>query len=127
MRTNSYLNREAFNIVVMFWIFCGFMLLSLSFTVVQDERRVQEKIKESLLRKAQESLADEEPRNMLASPSRADTSYVEILDENIDSVLAHPVDSTPTAFGIPTRSEGYKRNPLFSIEHTHIIEYGKTL
>jgi hypothetical protein len=39
--------REAFNIVVLFWLFCGVLLLSLVFTVVQDEAAVQRAVREA--------------------------------------------------------------------------------
>ena len=43
-------DRQAFNIVVQFWVLCGCMLLALSLTVVEDERRAQEHVHRSLLR-----------------------------------------------------------------------------
>ena len=39
-----YSFREAFNIVVIFWIFCGIMLLLIIFTVERDEDAVQRKV-----------------------------------------------------------------------------------
>lgn len=41
--------REAFNIVVLFWLFCGTMLLLLIVTVKHDEDTVQKTVKESVL------------------------------------------------------------------------------
>ncbi len=43
--------RQAFNLVVLFWLFCGSMLLLLSLTVVNDESVVQKSVKDSLLRR----------------------------------------------------------------------------
>lgn len=40
--------REAFNVVVMFWLFCGALLLVLTQTVVQDEAAVQRAVREAL-------------------------------------------------------------------------------
>jgi hypothetical protein len=39
---------EAFNIVVVFWIFCGALLLLTMFTVIRDEDIVQNKVIEQL-------------------------------------------------------------------------------
>ena len=45
---NNASGRMAFQIVVLFWIFCGCMLLSLTATVKEDERLVQVRIREAL-------------------------------------------------------------------------------
>lgn len=42
--------REAFNIVVLFWLVCGVLLLLLTRTVLHDEEVVQESVKQSMLR-----------------------------------------------------------------------------
>ena len=42
------LYREAFNIVVLFWLFCGSLLCLLSMTVTKDEEMVQETIRLSI-------------------------------------------------------------------------------
>ncbi len=40
--------REAFNIVVLFWLFCGTLLLLLTQTVLEDEAAVQRAVREAL-------------------------------------------------------------------------------
>lgn len=40
--------REAFNVVVLFWLFCGSLLLVLTQTVVKDEAAVQLAVREAL-------------------------------------------------------------------------------
>jgi hypothetical protein len=40
--------REAFNLVVLFWIFCGVLLLALTLTVLDDEKAVQVAVKTSI-------------------------------------------------------------------------------
>lgn len=44
--------REAFNIVVLFWLFCGTLLTCLALTVVKDEETVHSQVTESLLRRS---------------------------------------------------------------------------
>lgn len=44
--------REAFNIVVLFWLFCGALLTCLALTVVKDEAAVHSQVVESLLRQS---------------------------------------------------------------------------
>ena len=51
MHTDTFsitLYREAFNIVVLFWLFCGSLLCLLSMTVTKDEEMVQETIRLSI-------------------------------------------------------------------------------
>lgn len=43
-----YFYREAFNIIVLFWVFCGVLLLLLTQTVLQDEAAVQQAVREAL-------------------------------------------------------------------------------
>lgn len=40
--------REAFNVIVLFWLFCGVLLLLLTQTVVKDEAAVQQAVREAL-------------------------------------------------------------------------------
>jgi len=42
--------RLAFNIVVYFWLFCGLLLLTLVYTVQQDEDKVQHQVTQALYR-----------------------------------------------------------------------------
>jgi hypothetical protein len=44
-------NRKAYNLVVCFWIFSGALILFLTYTIIPDETRVQEDIKETLNRR----------------------------------------------------------------------------
>jgi hypothetical protein len=48
--------RKAFNLVVLFWIFCGTMLLLLVLTVTADEEKAQKSIKDSLHRRRRRRL-----------------------------------------------------------------------
>ena len=50
--------REAFNIVVLFWLFCGVLLLLLTQTVVKDEASVQASVRDAL------AAAALDPQNM---------------------------------------------------------------
>ena len=54
----DFLYREAFNIVVLFWLFCGVLLLLLTQTVVKDEASVQASVRDAL------AAAALDPQNM---------------------------------------------------------------
>jgi hypothetical protein len=45
---HAAVSREAFNLVVLFWIFCGVLLLALTLTVLDDEAAVQLAVKTSI-------------------------------------------------------------------------------
>jgi hypothetical protein len=47
--------REAFNIVVLFWLFCGALLLYLTQTVVRDEAAVQQAVKDAFANAKEEA------------------------------------------------------------------------
>ncbi len=79
--------RPAFNIVVLFWLFCGAVLTSLAWTVLEDEERVHRRVKESLLKQSAELLHDmEQSHERPLMPSKRDllspqTAYCRILGD----------------------------------------------
>lgn len=83
------MHRKAFNIVVWFWLFCGTLLCSLVFTVVQDEARVNTHVAVSMLqsRRAQQDVEADpgtvfSPKSGILSP---ECYYHRIVDQPTSS------------------------------------------
>lgn len=78
--------REAFNIVVLFWLFCGVMLLSLTCTVLHDEAAVQAAVRRAVERyQSQQHHPDEEKGgNTASSSSRSIASGLQQEEDNIN-------------------------------------------
>jgi hypothetical protein len=81
--------RIAFSYIVLFWFFCGSMLLLLVFTVIHDEHVVQKSIKDALLRvnAIERSRSDSSNNPLHEAPSlspdlRCQTAYVRIVDDH---------------------------------------------
>ena len=98
--------RAAFEVVLLFWLFCGSMLLSLVMTVVKDETAVQVKVRESL----QESMQ----RRRSVSGVDASSSF----QESTTSAVHNPMSTPMLSDGIAGKGSLLKYNSAESVKLT---------
>ena len=98
--------RAAFEVVLLFWLFCGSMLLSLVMTVVKDETAVQVKVRESL----QESMQ----RRRSVSGVDASSSF----QESTTSAVHNPMSTPMLSDGAAGKGSLLKYNSAESVKLT---------
>ena len=92
--------------VLLFWLFCGSMLLSLVLTVVKDETAVQVKVRESL----QESMQ----RRRSVSGVEASSSF----QESTTTAVHNPISSPMLPDGAAAKGPLMKYNSAESVKLT---------
>lgn len=128
--------RRAFNIVVMFWLFCGVLLLLLTCTVKHDEEIVHETVKQSVLRKLslQNNLANHVTNFENSSfglpgdtAEYSDASYVKICeDERSTSIIIDRTSSNDCLLP-PNRNVLHKTENKITIKHNRNKAVGNSL
>lgn len=117
--------------MVLFWIFCGVLLLLLTLTVPHDEEAVHETVKRSLMKQqtSPPSNTNTEPdvstvvptKNNIACQEYSETAYVKIEDDgNSTSIRIDRSSSNDLLLPVANGKGGYQRTEKkITIEHSH--------
>lgn len=110
---------KAFNIAIYFWIFCGVILLMLTFTVIQDEINVQNKILLSMKNVAKQQQLSQDAKALQYNELHvtADLANPQCLENNSVSVTLSPSLFTESAvtISIDSKDQTSSSHPQISI------------